>query len=80
MRDIERLTRQKLGVTPLPGGFAEKVAAIRALKPAERPRGRPSNGGGQRDHRPNRHPAHRGDGARPSGNRRRGNQQWRARG
>ena len=80
LRDIERLTRQKLGVTPLPGGFAEKVAAIRALKPAERPRGRPSNGGGQRDHRPNRHPAHRGDGARPSGNRRRGNQQWRARG
>jgi ATP-dependent RNA helicase RhlE len=80
LRDIERLTRQKLSVDALPGGFAAQVAAIRALRPAERPLGRSSNGGGQRDHRPNRHPAHRGNGGRPSGNRRSGNQQWRARG
>jgi ATP-dependent RNA helicase RhlE len=72
LRDIERLTRQKLSVAPLPAGFAAQVAATRALKPLERQRGG--------DHRPNRHPAHRGNGARPSGNRRRGNQQWRARG
>ncbi len=77
LRDIERLTRQKLSIDALPSGFAAQVAATRALKPVERQR---SNGGGQRDHRPNRHPAHRGNGARPGGNRRRGNQQWRARG
>jgi ATP-dependent RNA helicase RhlE len=77
LRDIERLTRQKLSIDALPSGFAAQVAETRALKPVERQR---SNGGGQRDHRPNRHPAHRGNGARPGGNRRRGNQQWRARG
>src|SRR5947209_8585785 len=80
LRDIERLTRQKLSIDALPAGFSAQVAEIRALKPAERQRGRPSNGGGQRDHRPNRHPAHRGNGARPGGNRRGGKQQWRARG
>src|SRR5256885_2360358 len=67
LRDIERLTRQKLGIDALPSGFAQQVAATRALKPVERQRSRPSNGGGQRDHRPNRHPAHRGNGGRPNG-------------
>jgi ATP-dependent RNA helicase RhlE len=81
LRDIERLTRQKLSIDALPSGFAAQVAATRALKPVERQRGRSSNGGGGgRDHRPNRNPAHRGNGARSSGNGRRGNQQWRARG
>ncbi len=80
LRDIERLTRQKLSIDALPSGFAAQVAATRALKPVERQRGRSSNGGGQRDHRPNRNPAHRGNGARSNGGRGRGNQQWRARG
>jgi ATP-dependent RNA helicase RhlE len=80
LRDIERLTRQKLSIDALPSGFAAQVAATRALKPVERQRGRSSNGGGQRDRRPNRNPAHRGNGARSNGGRGRGNQQWRARG
>jgi ATP-dependent RNA helicase RhlE len=69
LRDIERLTRQKLNVEALPGSFADAVRATRALKPApavreqRNYRGAPRSSG---DHRPNRHPAHRGDGARPS--------------
>jgi ATP-dependent RNA helicase RhlE len=69
LRDIERLTRQKLNIEALPGSFADAVRATRALKPApavreqRNYRGAPRSSG---DHRPNRHPAHRGDGARPS--------------
>jgi len=79
LRDIERLTRQKLAVDPLPQDFAAQVAATRSLKPAPKQEARP-NRGGFRDHRPNRHPAHRGHGARSGGNRGRGGQQRRARG
>ena len=54
LRDIERLTRIKLGVEELPAGFAAAAAAIKSLKPApemreERPR-RHQPGGGQRRH------------------------------
>ncbi len=77
LRDIERLTRQKLAVDALPADFASTVAATRALKPAA-----PAKGGRGRthsgDHRPNRHPAHRPQGSRPSGQRRRGSQRRRA--
>jgi ATP-dependent RNA helicase RhlE len=61
LRDIERLTRNKLTVVPLPQDFAQLVQATRALKPAT-----PQKGGRGRersgDHRPNRHPAHRPEG------------------
>jgi ATP-dependent RNA helicase RhlE len=71
LRDIERTTRQKLAIAPLPNGFAAALEAFKALRPAPAPRDeqrqqyrqqRP-----QRAHRPNGHPAHRGQGARPSG-------------
>jgi ATP-dependent RNA helicase RhlE len=67
LRDIERLTRQKLTIEALPGNFADAVRATRALKPAlaaceqRSYRGAPRPPG---SYRPNRHPAHRGDGAR----------------
>ena len=96
LRDIERLTRQKLFIEALPGNFADAVRSTRALKPApavreqrsyrgapsrpqgqrpqgqrpqgQRPQGaRPQGARPQGDHRPNRNPAHRGDGARPTG-------------
>ena len=69
LRDIERLTRQKLNVEALPADFADAVRSTRALKPAPAAReqrsfrGAPSRPQGQRpsgDHRPNRNPAHRG--------------------
>jgi ATP-dependent RNA helicase RhlE len=70
LRDIERLTRQKVNIEALPGSFADAVRATRALKPAPAVREQRNYRGASRpsgDHRPNRHPAHRGDGARPSG-------------
>ncbi len=74
LRDIERLTRNKLRAEPLPAGFAQAAEALKRLKPAQPERS-------ARSHRPNQHPAHRGHGARPGGgNRRRGGQQRRARG
>ncbi len=80
LRDIERLTRQKLVTQPLPQDFAAIVETTKALRPATPPRGGGRNDR-SRDHRPNRHPAHRTDGARPAGQRRRGgNQRRRARG
>jgi ATP-dependent RNA helicase RhlE len=63
LRDIERLTKQKLASESLPQDFASQVAATKALKPATPARG--GRGGGQRDHRPNRHPAHRPSGSAP---------------
>ncbi|MBA2636083.1 MAG: DEAD/DEAH box helicase [Sphingomonas sp.] len=64
LRDIERLVRQKIDVTPLPEGFAQAVAAIKRLKPAEPAREERRN---TRSHRPNQNPAHRGQGPRPEG-------------
>ncbi len=79
LRDIERLTKQKLAVDRLPDDFASAVAATKALKPVTPKRGgRGGNGGGQRDHRPNRHSAHRAKVPRPTGQRRRGNNRRRA--
>ncbi|MGI8704388.1 MAG: DEAD/DEAH box helicase [Sphingomicrobium sp.] len=79
LRDIERLTRQKLTVVQLPQDFTQMVQATKALKPA-RPQHSGRGGAGSRDHRPNRHPAHRPSGARPGGNRRRFGQRRRANG
>jgi ATP-dependent RNA helicase RhlE len=87
LRDIERLTKQKLLIDALPEDFAKLVAATKALKPApkqSRPQ-RPQHNaekraeGQRRDKRNQRHPqrasghpAHRSDGAKPAaGNRRR---------
>jgi ATP-dependent RNA helicase RhlE len=72
LRDIERLTRQKLGIEPLPRDFADAVRSTRALKPAPAVREQRNYRSGPSrqpsgDHRPNRHPAHRGSGARPGG-------------
>ncbi len=79
LRDIERLTRQKLTVVPLPQDFAQVVQSTKALKPAAPAKdGRGRGGGGGRDHRPNRHPAHRPSGSRPGGNRRKFGQRRRA--
>jgi ATP-dependent RNA helicase RhlE len=71
LRDIERTTRQKIDVTPLPQGFAAAADALKRLKPApvqrsERPATkahRRSDGQRreQRNDRPQRHPA-RADG------------------
>ena len=36
LRDIERTTRQKLAITPLPDGFAAALEAFKRLKPAPR--------------------------------------------
>lgn len=36
LRDIEKLTRQKLNVVPLPEGFVAAVEAMKSLKPAPR--------------------------------------------
>jgi ATP-dependent RNA helicase RhlE len=77
LRDIERLTRQKLTVVPLPQDFAQLVQTTKALKPAT-PQRSGRGGAGSRDHRPNRHPAHRTNAGRPHGQRRRGGQQRRA--
>jgi ATP-dependent RNA helicase RhlE len=63
LRDIERLTKQKLTADPLPQDFASQVAATRALKPATPARGGRGNGG-QRDHRPNRNAPRRPEGNR----------------
>ena len=85
LRDVERLTRQKLNVEQLPGNFAAIVAETKSLKPAPKQAARPMHKadrraeGQRRDSRNQRHPqraaghpAHRPDGAKkPGGNRRR---------
>ena len=76
LRDIERTTRQKLEIAPLPQGFAAAVQAFKALRPApaardEQPQRRFQRPQ-QRTHRPAPHPAHRGSGGRPGGQRRGG--------
>jgi ATP-dependent RNA helicase RhlE len=71
LRDIERLTKQKLIVKPLPEDFTSIVAVTKALRPATPTRGGGRRSEGSRDHRPNRHPAHRGNARPAQGNRRR---------
>ena len=75
LRDIERLTRQKIDLASLPADFNEKAEALKRLKPApktvEQPQRRSSHGfkadrradGQRREHRNDRqrHP-HRADG------------------
>src|SRR5919202_935791 len=38
LRDIEKLTKQKLEIVPLPEGFVAEAARIKAARPAEPPR------------------------------------------
>ena len=70
LRDIERLTRQKLNIEALPGNFADAVRSTRALKPAPAVReqrsyrGAPSRPHGQRPQ------GQRPQGARPPGDHR----------
>jgi ATP-dependent RNA helicase RhlE len=40
LRDIEKLTKQKLGIAPLPDNFVAEAARIRAARPAEPTRAR----------------------------------------
>jgi ATP-dependent RNA helicase RhlE len=64
LRDIERLTKQKLATQALPQDFAQAVESTKALRPATPQKHGRGGGGGQRDHRPNRNHAHRPDGPR----------------
>jgi ATP-dependent RNA helicase RhlE len=90
LRDIERTTRQKIAVAPLPADFMAQAERLKRLKPAAvaRPQ-QPSGNGHRRDgqrrdqrtdrqpHRAGAHPAHRPNGAQPnrsSRGRRRGGQ------
>ena len=74
LRHIERITRVKIAVEPLPQDFGQIVQSVKGLKPAKP---QPSRGGSpyRGDHRPNRNPAHRPEGGRGKrpfrGNRRR---------
>ncbi|MCL6683898.1 DEAD/DEAH box helicase [Sphingomonas alba] len=75
LRDIERLTRLKIDVAPLPESFVQAAAALKRLKPAPKEAERPQRGqrhgikadrradGQRREHRNDRqrHP-HRADG------------------
>jgi len=46
LRDIERLTRQKIDVAPLPAGFVQAAEALKRLKPAPKVVERPQRGHG----------------------------------
>ncbi|MEO8176024.1 MAG: DEAD/DEAH box helicase [Sphingomicrobium sp.] len=74
LRDIERLTRQKLTIEALPGNFADAVRATRALKPAPAEREQRTFRGPARPHgqRPQgQHPqGQRPQGQRPTGDHR----------
>ena len=81
LRDIERLTRQKIVAVPLPAGFTAAVEAIKRLKPAARKIEQPATKSdrrfeGQRrkdrnerqqrhPHRADGHAAHRPEGGKP---------------
>jgi ATP-dependent RNA helicase RhlE len=69
LRDIERTTRQKIAVSPLPEGFAAAAEALKRLKPAPV----------QRPERPVHHGHRRGSGVNDGGQRReqRGDRQQR---
>src|SRR4051794_22369440 len=54
LRDIERTTRQKLTIAPLPDGFTAAVQAFKALRPAPAPRDE------QRPHHRQQRPQQRG--------------------
>ena len=59
LRDIERLTRQKIDVAPLPEGFVQAAEALKRLKPAPKQEER-----SQRGHRPGTKSDRRADGQR----------------
>jgi ATP-dependent RNA helicase RhlE len=81
LRDIERLTRQKIEAVPLPAGFTATVEAIKRLKPAARNVERPATRADRRadghkrkernerqqrhPHRADGHAAHRPEGGKP---------------
>jgi ATP-dependent RNA helicase RhlE len=66
LRDIEKLTRQKPDVVPLPEGFSAEAARLKASRPAEPIREREER---PRGHRPA--PRHRARPAQPQGQQRR---------
>jgi ATP-dependent RNA helicase RhlE len=81
LRDIERTTRQRISVAPLPADFTAAAEAFKRLKPApvERPAARPSTKADRRSegqkrhnrnerrhpHRADGHAAHRPEGGKP---------------
>jgi ATP-dependent RNA helicase RhlE len=62
LRDIERLTKQKPDIVPLPAGFVDEAARLKASRPAEPIREREER---PRGHRPA--PRHRARPAQPQG-------------
>jgi ATP-dependent RNA helicase RhlE len=60
LRDIERLTKQKPDVVPLPEGFIAEAARIKAARPAEPPRA------SREEHREDRNRVRRPKSRRPS--------------
>jgi ATP-dependent RNA helicase RhlE len=62
LRDIEKLTKQKPEVVPLPAGFVDEAARLKAARPAEPAREREER---PRGHRPA--PRHRARPAQPQG-------------
>jgi ATP-dependent RNA helicase RhlE len=73
LRDIEKLTKQKLGVEPLPANFLGESARIKAARPAQPPQGDNWDPRGDQEDRPRSHrPArthYRAKPARPHGER-----------
>jgi len=67
LRDIEKLTRQKLAILPLPADFAAEAARLRKNAPPPQPQGQ-GQGQGQRDG----DRRHDRGGGQPHGQRRRG--------
>jgi ATP-dependent RNA helicase RhlE len=81
LRDIERTTRRKIAVTPLPQGFAAAAEALKRLKPAPKPlpvrsgvksdrradaqRRQSRNDRQRHPHRSDGHAAHRPEGGQP---------------
>ena len=51
LRDIERTTRQKIDVTPLPAGFAQSAEALKRLKPAAPAKAETAHRGSTKAHR-----------------------------
>jgi len=51
LRDIERTTRQKIAVTPLPAGFAQAAEALKRLKPAAPAKTQPAHRVSTKAHR-----------------------------
>lgn len=78
LRDIQRLTGQKVELLELPENFRDELAAVKALKPAPAPRGDQQRNGGNsnRSSRPGKPKAKPGNrGGKPAGQKRKPNRQ-----